>query len=167
MEFKEYIKEANLKFKELQDNDKEVVSVEDKDKALEILDKLEYKTIEDYFIGCSAINLLNTYVKQGSNKKTFGYGFKRNCNRMVKYYLENTINGLVVKPAFDENIHMKVLYFIFEDEIMFSFHGVNLEEEEYTKLSEINKDKKLLDFDGIRKQKCAVTVFNYGLKLYN
>ena len=137
-------------------NDVEIVDVIDVVKAYAILYHAQINNSYDVYLFLACINLLNTYVKQ--NKKAISYSFK---SRIF------FINEILANNEF-ENIRLNYLYskkevlYVFEVlGVQFSFHGVIIEKGIWDMLKRYQAQ---FSWDGIRKQKCAKTVFDVALK---
>ena len=107
---------------------------------------------------CASLNLLNTYVKQKNSD--IGYGFKYSINRLFFALLQNHITD--VKVGMDIVISKKgneIAYVIVQvDDVQFSFHQIKMTEAAHLLRERTNLIHNL-EFDGLRKQMCAVSVF--------
>ena len=126
---------------------KEVVSREEADRAMAYAKEMPLVQAGDVLLFCSAINLMNTYVKQG-NKKTFGYFFKGYVPRLLERLEERPMEGVRFCNQIDGR---NALTMVEVCGVQFSFHCVP------------GTRKRLSDetipWDGIRKQMCASTLF--------
>ena len=103
----------------------------------------------DFLLFLACINLLNTYVKQNDAK--IGYAFKREIDYFIDVCIRKNNNVLRIS---EENDGSKGnLLMIQINSIQFSFHSALYK-----------NDGIVLDntikWDGIRKQKCALTIYN-------
>ncbi|MCR5620849.1 MAG: hypothetical protein K6G18_03240 [Treponema sp.] len=137
---------------------KELVSPELGLEALTIVKRLKIRTREDVMLFCAAMNLLNTYVKQPGSD--IGYFFKIYINRLFAALLKNDIPG--IKVGMDIAVSRKgsaIAYVIVQiDNVQFSFHQIKMSDMAFNLVSEHKVVTNML-FDGMRKQMCAVTVF--------
>ena len=151
MEFINYTKKLNqiAKIKQ-KETYSELLTEEDIIKAITYINNMLIEDTGDCLIFLSALNLCNAYVKQNKSKIT--YSFKK-C---IEYFIE-ILNYRNIKDLYINKIKNNGTLFIFQiGEIQFSFHDekpVNINE----------KYKKELSWDGIKKQKCAKTIFNSAI----
>ena len=134
----------------------EVIDIIDVVKAYAILYHAKVENSYDVYLFLASINLLNTYVKQ--NKKAISYSFK---SRIF------FINEIIANDNFPD---IKINYLASKAEqllmyevlgVQFSFHGIIMEKGIWDMLK---KYQAQFSWDGIRKQKCAKTVFDTILK---
>ena len=108
--------------------------------------------------------MLNTYVKQINSD--IGYGFKHYINRLFVALLRNNIPN--VKLGMDIAISKKgneIAYVIVQiDEVQFSFHEIKVTKDVHL-LKENTNFVHNLEFDGLRKQMCAVSVYEMAKKI--
>lgn len=115
-------------------------------------------TKEDVILFCAALNLLNTYVKQPDSK--IGYDFKGCINRLFIALMQHNIPGVKISMEISSNKKGgEVAYVIIQiDDVQFSFHQIKLTKNAY--LLKQNTDLVHdLEFDGLRKQMCAVSIY--------
>lgn len=157
MEFIKYTKELNNLAKNHQD-ELETILDDDIIRAVTYLNNIYIDNTGDCLIFLSALNLCNTYVKQNNSK--IGYSFKKGIK-----YLIDVLNYRDIQDVYiDCNKNNGTLYLFQIGDIQFSFHD--------EKKVEINKKYlKELSWDGIRKQKCAKSIFystiNNNLRVTN
>ena len=149
MDFIKYTKELNEIAKNSQ-LEFEIINEEEIIKAITYLNNIYIEDVGDCLIYLSALNLCNTYVKQTNSK--IGYTFKKGIKSLI-----DTLN---YRDISDINISREKnngTLFLFQiGEIQFSFHD--------EKPVEINeKYLKDLSWDGVKKQKCAKTLFNLAI----
>lgn len=146
MEFLNYTKKVNELAKNLQEK-QEIISEEDIIRAVTYLNNIYIDDAGDCLIFLSALNLCNTYVKQ--NNSQIGYSFKKGIK-----YLIDILNYRDIKDIYiGRSKNNGTLYLFQIGDIQFSFHD--------EKIAEINeKYLKDLSWDGVRKQKCAKSIFN-------
>lgn len=115
-------------------------------------------TKEDVIRFCAALNLLNTYVKQPDSK--IGYDFKGCINRLFIALLMRNITGVKVSMEITSNKKgLEVAYVIVQiDDVQFSFHQIKLTKNAYLLKQNTNLVHDL-EFDGLRKQMCAVSIY--------
>ncbi len=134
---------------------KEQVSYELCQKAYLIAKNLKIHTKKDVILFCAAMNLLNTYVKQSDS--SIGYGFKKYIKHLFvalsKHSIQNVRVGMDVQTS---KKRKEIAYVIIQiDNVQFSFHQIVLTDVAHY-LEEIVEP---LAFDGLKKQVCAVTIF--------
>ena len=145
MEFLTYTKELNKLAKNLQEST-EIIEEEDIIRAVSYLNNIYIENTGDCLIFLSALNLCNTYVKQ--NNSRIGYSFKKGIKHLI-----DILNYRNIKDIYIDSTQNKGTLFIFQiGEIQFSFH-----DEKKTEINE--KYQKELSWDGIKKQKCAKSIF--------
>lgn len=146
MNFLEYTRKLNKLAIELQE-EQEIITEEDIVKAITYLNNILIEDTGDCLIFLSALNLCNAYVKQNNSKIT--YAFKK-C---IEYILE-ILNHKYIEDIYISKSKNNGTLFIFQiGEIQFSFH-----DEKSVQINE--KYQKELFWDGIKKQKCAKSIFN-------
>lgn len=126
--------------------------------ALSIVKNQMVYTKEDVIRFCAALNLLNTYVKQPDSK--IGYDFKGCINRLFIALMMQNIPGVKVGMEIAPTKKgSEVAYVIVQiDDVQFSFHQIKLTKNAY--LLKKNTDiVQNLEFDGLRKQVCAVSIY--------
>ena len=151
MEFINYTKKLNeLAINKQKENESEILNEEDIIKAITYLNYMLIEDTGDCLIFLSALNLCNAYVKQNNSKIT--YSFKK-C---IEYFLE-ILNYKNIKDIYISKSKNNGTLFIFQiGDIQFSFHD--------EKPVDINERYlKELFWDGIRKQKCAKTIFDSAI----
>ncbi|MBU5336155.1 hypothetical protein [Intestinibacter bartlettii] len=137
----------------LQEN-KEKIDEEDVVSALVILNYIQYNSVADAFLGCAAINLINTYVKQKDSK--LNYKFRRHISNVLKG-IEDINKNEIIKVYFEGEKKLGMLMIVFWD-FQFSF-----QHEKETEIIRRLQSKKDAKWDGIRKQLCAKTIFDFSL----
>jgi len=157
MEFIKYTKELNKQAK-LHQEQSEIILDEDIIRAVTYLNNIYIDDTGDCLIFLSALNLCNTYVKQNNSK--IGYSFKKGIKYLIDILNYRDIQDIYI----DCNKNNGTLYLFQIGDIQFSFHD--------EKKVEINKKYlKELTWDGIRKQKCAKSIFystiNNNLRVTN
>lgn len=151
MEFINYTKRLNeIALSKQKEVEPELLTEEDIIKAITYINNMLIEDTGDCLIFLSALNLCNAYVKQNNSKIT--YSFKK-C---IEYFIE-VLNYKNIKDLYISKIKNNGTLFIFQiGEIQFSFHD--------EKPVDINKQYiKELSWDGIKKQKCAKTIFNSAI----
>ena len=149
MNFINYTKELNNIAKNLQEAN-EIILEKDAVKAITYLNNIYIEDAGDCLIFLSALNLCNTYVKQTNSK--IGYTFKKGIK-----YLIDTLNYRDISDIYINSIQNKGTLYLFQiGDIQFSFHD--------EKPVEINEQYlKELSWDGIKKQKCAKSIFDSSI----
>ena len=148
-EFKLFCDRLNNECIRLQDGDKEYISDEDAFASYVYVREMKLELEGDFLLFLACINLLNTYVKQNDAK--IGYAFKREIDYFIDVCIRKNNNVLRIS---EENDGSKGnLLMIQINSIQFSFHSALYK-----------NDGIVLDntikWDGIRKQKCALTIYN-------
>jgi len=154
-EFARYCFNINDACRRSQKFDKELVSARDAFIATTIVRSIDVRDTGDLLLFGASMNLLNTYVKQPGNKKTFGYGFKKNANIITKFLAEKHegVEAVLMKD------HGMPYLLVSVNDVQFSFHRIAVTEE-MKKL----RGNKNIEWDGIRKQMCANTFFKLARK---
>lgn len=149
MEFLDYTKKLNDLVISLQDKE-EIISDEDIIKAIFYMNNMYIDNAGDCLIFLSALNLCNAYVKQNNSK--ISYTFKKGIE-----YIINVLNYRDIKDIYINCSNNDGKLYIFQiGNIQFSFHD--------EKKVEINERYlKEISWDGIRKQKCAKTIFDSAI----
>lgn len=145
--FEDFCKNINSLCAQMQDAKEEIDSSEAR-RALKYAEAMPISSAEDVLLFCASINLMNTYVKQGENKKSFGYFFKSYVPRLIEQLETTPIEGVVCNTSMDKNSPVTMVVIC---GVQFSFHCV--------KGAKRWIDGTEMPFDGIRKQKCAGTLF--------
>ena len=153
LDFFALTEDINQKLIELQSAPKEQVSDDDAVKALAYIEHLDISQVEQCLLFCASVNLCNTYVKQ-SNRK-IGYAFKQKIPRLIQSVAEKDISGIHFDLQNDGRMSLLVVQI---GKIQFSFHEINRDEIEVL-LAGHDCLKTSLEWDGIRKQMCAVSTF--------
>ena len=148
-EFKLFCDRLNNECIRLQDGDKEYISDEDAFASYVYVREMKLELEGDFLLFLACINLLNTYVKQNDAK--IGYAFKREIDYFIDVCIRKNNNVLRIS---EENDGSKGnLLMIQINSIQCSFHSALYK-----------NDGIVLDntikWDGIRKQKCALTIYN-------
>lgn len=144
--FETYCGDLNNLCKSVQEV-KEVVSLQDAERALDYARLIGFDRAGDVLLFCASINLMNAYVKQPSCK-SFGYFFKSYVCRLIDQVQRNPIEGVRCSTQMDGK---SSITYVEVCGIQFSFHCV--------KGAKPKKKSSPIRFDGIRKQRCAVTLF--------
>ena len=146
-------KNTVLKFQEC--SEPEIIDEEDVVAAFVVLNYIKYEKVPDIFLGCAAANLLNTYIKQENTK--INYQFRRHLENILKG-IEDVNQTKTIKVFHDDTKKSGLLMIVFWD-FQFSFHA----ERATSQISKI-QHKNEIEWDGIRKQLCAKSIFNFALK---
>ncbi len=159
---KETLKNNQAQYIALQDSEKEYVTVDDAALAYTIVKGIKYNDIEDFYLGSASLNLLNTYVKQKDS--LIDYRFKKYTRFLINTLANKDIEGIKMDLQIDKNMRLLMIQLL--DEIQFSFHRPSIDNELFDKLHKKSIEGGLT-FDGIRKQRCANTVFHNALEASN
>lgn len=154
MGFKDELKEFNSVVIAMQENEeREYITDEEAVAAINILSFIKYNKVPDAFLACAAFNLLNVYVRQENND--FSFKFRMHIHNLLKG-IEDINQPKAIRVDYD-NSDLKLLIVQFWD-FQFSFGQVRFDKQIESLLS-----SKQLKWDGIRKQKCAATIFNFAI----
>lgn len=145
MEFLKYTKKLNELAINLQDNEEEIM-LEDVIKAIFYINNMYIDDTGDCLIFLAALNLCNAYVKYDRNN--IGYSFKKGIEYLIDVLNNRNINDIYVNKTNNDG----KLYLFQIGDIQFSFH-----DEKNVVINE--KYLKELNWDGVRKQKCAKAIF--------
>lgn len=129
----------------------EEIHEEDVILALNVLNFLKYEDTADFFLGCSAANMLNAYVRQRNRK--IDHAFKIHLNRIIQAIYDHHASRVKIGV---ENGNSRTLIFQFKG-FQFSFQSRKIPS--YVK----QHDKKMI-WDGVRKQACSKTIFYKALE---
>lgn len=148
----------NLVANKMETGFKEKVSSDLCFEALAFVKNQMVYTKEDVIRFCAALNLLNTYVKQPDSK--IGYDFKGCINRLFIALMQHNIPGIKVGMEIKTTKKgLEVAYVIVQiDDVQFSFHQIKLTKNAYL-LKQNTNIVHNLEFDGLRKQMCAVSIY--------
>ena len=144
--FEAYCSNLNRLCESMQDT-KETVSHMEAELALVHAKSIELDDAADVLLFCASINLMNAYVKQ-PGCRSFGYFFKGYVRQLIDRMNRNPIEGVRCDTQVDDK---SVITYVEVCGIQFSFHCV--------KGAKPTKKSKPIRFDGIRKQRCASTLF--------
>ena len=133
---------------------KEIIAEEDIVKAMILLNLISYQKIADVFLGCAAINLVNSYVKQDNPK--LGYNFKRHLIELLKG-VEDINQPKTIQIDYDNRNNQQILMIVIWN-FQFSYKFIRYSEQ-IKKL----QSPKVLEWDGLRKQPYAKTIFDFAL----
>lgn len=159
MSFEEFIHQAQKTFQNLQNDEKELVKEETAVKAFAILKHINYQTTPDFYIGSACVNTLNTYVKQKDSK--IGYSFKRELLNLISSLYQHPQSNILIDKQEDKKMTLLVIQFY--GQVQFSFHGVQVSQEWEEIARQENAEFGKIQWDGIRKQRCAETVFQSAI----
>lgn len=117
----------------------------------------ECKSREDFFRALSALNLLNSAIKDKRLKRQLSYGFiKGRAADLFEEWIAKPIDG--VKAYYDGK---ERAVFFDVDGVVFSYHNIRLSD---TTRSFIKSgDNRPIEWPGIRLQKIPVELFDLAL----
>lgn len=154
MGFKDELKEFSDEIIALQSlESREVIEDTDVLSALIVLNFIDYRKVPDVFWGCAALNLLSVYIKQEKSK--INYQFRRHILNILKG-IEDVNQPKSIRVSFDTSENLSLLIISFWD-FQFSFQSQHLTDQ-IRRL----EAKNALCWDGVRKQKCAKTIFEFA-----
>lgn len=155
MGFKEELVCFEDKIKELQIlEEPEYINDADALSALIVLNFIKYERVPDIFLAIASLNMLNRYVKQP--KSRISYQFRIHMINVLKGIEDiNQQKSILVGYVPNRNNLLIIQFWDFQ----FSFQSERMTEQIQNMLS-----KNFLDWDGIRKQPCSKTIFEFALK---
>ena len=117
----------------------------------------ECKTQEDFFRALSALNLLNSAIKDKRLKRQLSYGFiKGRVADLFEEWITKPIDG--VKACYDSK---ERAVFFDVDGVVFSYHNIRLLDT--TRSFIRSRANKPIEWPGIRLQKIPVELFDMAL----
>ena len=117
----------------------------------------ECETQEDYFRALSALNLLNSAIKDKRLKRQLSYGFiKGRAADLFEEWIAKPIDG--VKASYDSK---ERAVFFEVDGVVFSYHNIRLSDT--TRSFIRSAANKPIEWPGIRLQKIPVELFDLAL----
>lgn len=151
--FESFVQSLNDKCIEKQELDKEIVPANVAYEAYAIVKNIRIEDAGDVLLYCASMNLLNTYVKQPDSM--IGYAFKEDI-----HYMTSVLLNLDIDDVFIDYQDREALLIVQIFSIQFSFHYVK-KRNEIVRLCNSRHFKELI-WDGVRKQKCAVSLFSHA-----
>ena len=139
----------NDKCIELQNVEKEYIEDKVAMEAYATINVMKLVEEGDYLRYISCLNLLNSYVKQDGAK--LDYHFKLYLEKFLKIVVKNKFKGIKFNTLKDNKGGYIIIQF---GELQFSFHSVKLNVENLDGITD-----ESLDWDGIKKQICALILF--------
>jgi hypothetical protein len=136
----------------------EEINKKDVEKAIQFISHMELSTPEDYCLFFASINLLNRYSKTIEEPD---YWFKSFINLGLDSIIYNEVEGV----TFNYNKDGAVL--INTGGLQFSFHTSDKSEKMIKAIEEKHFTYNPEEWQGIRLQPCATSVFNESLSLKN
>lgn len=155
--FKSFCRSLNECCMMAQDTGKEQVDESTAVKALYIVKYMKIGGLGDALLYSTALNVLNTYVKQDNGDRPYiGYFFKKYANYLADYLINNAGESINLELQEDRGMSLLVVDLF---GIQCSYHRVNIK----------SSDRRIchsggvpgIKWDGVRKQSCANTLF-YG-----
>ena len=148
--------EGNKTFQRLSMTDEpELIPEREAFRAYFVIENLRLVDNPEAYLFCTALNLLSRFVKQSHG---ISYAFKRRIDRLISHLSRHPSEDVIVDIQSNRKMSLLVLKF---DDVMFSFH--NLQNEMVSVVSSSDKiHRAALERDGIRKQKCSMSVFRHG-----
>lgn len=154
--FDEFTGTINRTVSQKSEEPKEIISHEEAATAAAYIRDMAINEPGDALIYCAALNLLNTYVKQKDAQ--IGYKFKTKLG----YYLDIIIAVNIENVRIDIQMEKRASLILTQiGKIQFSFHNVKVNSR---RLKKSNAYQPKLEWDGIRKQQCASTVFQMAIQ---
>lgn len=143
-------------------DEKEVVPVEKAVEAEAIVKTMAIENAQDMFLYYSALNLLNTFVKQDKKYKK-NYNFKKYANFGIESMLSHEpIDGVTFNIDKKEGAML-----INVGGMQFSFHSVESSNAINMAMMIKHGTYKPEEWEGLRLQKAALTVFDWASNLEN
>ena len=156
-EFKRFVDKLIVYSKSKQDDEEENVSYEEALKACYYITHIIPRQLGDLLLYCGSLSLMNRYVKQEGSEFYNKYIFKSNgLIRLVDLLNKcSFIEGFQMMFEHDANKENSTLLYTSICDMHFSFHSVS------KKLKNSIPKEYLGEFewDGIRKQVCASSLF--------
>lgn len=154
--FEEFCMRVNDTCKKLQEDPKEKITDQTAFMAYACVKNMRLMDTGDVLLFCAAMNLLNTYVKQKTNK--LGYGFKKEIGYLFGISLNVGIRDVLIDLQMDGTNNLLVIEIL---GVQFSFHNIIVTRALKKICSTANAQH--LEWDEIRKQLCANTLFEMVL----
>lgn len=127
--------------------------------AIHLIDDFNIKDSKSLFTIIAALNLLNAAIKNEDYKSILDYGYiKSNVSKVLDFFISNEDKFGDCEIFYD--MDHKCLYFKIFD-VVFGFHQVK----ETTKLINIAGGREPIIWPGIRLQRIAQSVYEYGKKM--
>lgn len=127
--------------------------------AIHLIDDFNIKDSKSLFTIIAALNLLNAAIKNEDYKSILDYGYiKSNVSKVLDSFISNEDKFGDCEIFYD--MDHKCLYFKIFD-VVFGFHQVK----ETTKLINIAGGREPIIWPGIRLQRIAQSVYEYGKKM--
>jgi len=143
--------------------EKEEVSEETAILAAVIAKNMKVKEIGDCLLYAAALNVLNTYVKKSrENTEQVGYWFKESSQVLLDYIKKHPDDKMITAHIVEEKGGLNVCR-ITINKIQTSFHCVILQKGMERFILDISEEEKEKLWDGIRKQFCSMTLFNFAM----
>ena len=136
-----------------QDDPIEIVTDVDALGALIVLNFIKYEKVPDAFLAVSALNLLNRYVKQKDSR--IGYQFRIHLINVLKGIEDIAQRKSIMLGYEASRDNLLIIQFW---NFQFSFKSERLTEQVQKMLS-----KKNITWDGIKKQPCSKSIFQFAL----
>ncbi len=128
--------------------------------AIRYIEDFDLKDSKSLFTIVAALNLLNAAVKKDNLKSSLYYAYiKNNVSKVADYYLSNKENFKGATVYYE--LPRKCFYFNIFD-VVFSFHQVK----ETNQIVNLAANSEPIIWPGIRLQRIAQSVFEYGKQLY-
>ncbi|MDO4488387.1 MAG: hypothetical protein Q4B67_04810 [Eubacteriales bacterium] len=160
LEFRQKCSELNERLRSMQDG-VETVTTDIAARSMIIVKNMKIDGIGDAFLYASALNVLNTFVKQDKDaKKEIGYFFKRNTEALARWLIKSEDKGLRLEIQSDQGMSLLVAEIY---GVQFSFHQVTFTEKDMRFLTKDNEHPEI-PWDGIRKQRTANTLFEFAFE---
>lgn len=151
MTYFEQLKSLVLKLKDANIPEEEILE-KDVVRALSVLNYIAYLSVADIFLGCAAVNLLNAYVKRKDSKVS--YSFKCHLGPILNAIAR--LRPLFVTVGYDNSRNWHMLQIDFKG---FQFSYKAIKQSDFVK----QLSGKALEWDGVRKQPYARTIFDFAL----
>jgi len=154
MSFSSELDDFLITVKELNNlSEPEYIEHKDALSALIILNYARYNSVADVFLGTAALNMLNRYVKQPNTHIT--YQFRIHLTNILKGIEDlNNEGSIIIGYDASQNRMLSINF----ERFQFSFQAIN-----FTSQIQRLVSKNHIEWDGIRKQPCSKTIFNYAL----
>lgn len=154
MYFEDFIDSVQKKIKRNQST-VQVVREKDVVKALLILNFIQYQNVEDVFLGCASLNILDAYVRQPTS--LINHSYRKHIYNIIKGVEDVKLNNNLVdlKVYYNNESHM---IFIVLGTFQFRFYTKGFQ----NKYQQVQNIDYIIN-DGFTKQKSANSIFHSAL----
>lgn len=152
----ELFNQINFISQEKSELEKEYVDENTAASALYCISHIVFGNLADVCLFCAANNLLNLYVKQSD--ANISYYFKSSVFRLTALLECADLDDLFISEEKDDNNNLVSIIQI--KNVQFSFHSLKILSERFNVKKKYIKN---LEWDGIKKQHCGLSIFKLVL----